>query len=509
METIPPQDREDVLEELCLTYPTWFFEVLTEFDHQPFVLEDFQIRYLLDDSLFKITNKTRQSGGSLQVSAAKFFKAYRSEGYRCDIVSINLKEATDKIKYIRNLHETLPMRWKIPLSIDNQLSIGFHKGTRQSVIHSVAASAGVRGGKKDVVFDEFAHIQNGDELFIGASPAIMRGKGAIDIVSTPLGTNNLFAKIYRNEENEEGQYPYSFFSRHQFLWLDVPSFVQEGQFEKCQYVWYNDFKQDMNRMKELVAEFASDKLLFFFSMYPWEQFQQEFCGVFLDETTAFFPWELIKTCLRGSQGSADDGTKEYTEEFLEPWAIRPEGNSNQLFMGVDFGESAKETDKTSIQVFERLPNGRFMHRYGEILTKEQYPGFAEQSHHIAEVFHALKCNKLSFDFTGLGRGIEPLLRKELPMANIENVNFNLDTKEKMVMTVKGLMEQGNLWLQADDRVLHGQIRNMRRDLHASGRPNYHGEPHDDAFWAMALALRGGAYTHFGLYQIGRNNIRLR
>ena len=508
MEHIPPDDRNKFLEEACLAFPTWFFEVLTRFDDKPLVLEKFQIKYLLDPSLFKITNKTRQSGGSLQISLAKFYKAYRNPAYRCDIVSINLKEATDKIKYIRNFHETLPSKWQIPLSIDNQLSIGFHKGSKQSVIHSVAASAGVRGGRKDVVFDEFSHIPGGDELFYAAAPAIMRGQLAIDIVSTPLGNRGLFADIFNNVEDEFGSHPYSFFSRHQFLWLDVPSFLKPDMFDKCQASWYNDFKCDMSRMRELVETYASDKLMFFYHSYPWEQFLQEFCGVFLDETTAFFPWALIKTCIRGTLGRAtavaDNGTTEYDiiEESLEPWHMKPEGNMNQCFMGVDFGESAKNTDKTSIQVVERLPNGRFLQRYTEILDKAQYPGFGEQAAHIADVYNRMKANRLSFDFTGLGRGIEPLLRKELPNAPIENVNFNLDTKENMVMNFKVLMEQGNLWIQADDTQLQGQIRNIRRDLHPSGRANYHGEPHDDAFWAMALALRGGGYKPFHMYSIG-------
>src|SRR5690606_18751495 len=120
----------------------------------------------LDDSTFKITNKTRQAGGSVQLALAKFFKAYTRKNYRCDIVSINLREATDKIKYIKMFYETLPKKYQIPLEVDNALSIAWHKGkANQSVINSLAASSGVRGGKKDLVFDEFAHIPKVEDIF--------------------------------------------------------------------------------------------------------------------------------------------------------------------------------------------------------------------------------------------------------------------------------------------------------------------------------------------------------
>src|SRR5690606_28198037 len=166
---IDPNRREEVIDRLCLSYPTWFFEWLTEVDGAPTVLEEFQINYLLDESRYKITNKTRQAGGSLVVAMAKFYKAFTTYNYRCDIVSVNRAEAQDKIRYAKNLWLSLPRRWRTtPLFYDNLDRIGFHSGRNVSFIKSLAASAGVRGGRKDIVFDEAAHIQNMDDLFKAA-----------------------------------------------------------------------------------------------------------------------------------------------------------------------------------------------------------------------------------------------------------------------------------------------------------------------------------------------------
>lgn len=501
IDSIPTEKQEAVIEELAFTYPTWFFEILCEFEQKPLVLEDFQIQYLLDKSLFKVTNKTRQSGGSMQIALAKFFKAYRTAHYRCDIVSINQREAADKIRYVRAFWESMPMRYRIPLTIDNALAIGFHKGMRQSTINSIAASTGVRGGKKEMVFDEFAHVMNDTELLQAAAPAIVNGDLGIDIVSTPRGNLNEFAKIFNNFTNEYGVQPYTMFSRHQFIWLDVRRFVTN--FDAVQHVWYNEVEQNMDLMPQIVQMYGNDKLKYFYHMYPWDIFRQEFCGVFLNEVDAFFPWSLIEKCIHGTATKGISGEMVYDDDAIKPWKDRPKENTSQVYMGIDFGESSKETDKTSIQMLARNEtDGKLYHVYSEVLNTDQYPDFPSQAEHMARLAKKFGVERISCDGTGLGRGIVPLLQRLIPEVNVESVNFNPSTKESMVMNLKTLMEDGNLWLLAGETNLHMQIRNIKRDHTPNGTARYHGEPHDDMFWALALAARGGAYSHFAVYALG-------
>jgi phage FluMu gp28-like protein len=114
----------------------------------------------------------------------------------------------------------------------------------------------------------------------------------------------------------------------------------------------------------------------------------------------------------------------------------------------------------------------------------------------------MKVNRIYADETGLGRGIVPLLRRDLTSVNIEGVNFNPSSKEDMVMGLKTLMEQGNLLLPQRDIQLQGQIRNIKREISPAGTTRYSGKPHDDMFWALALAARGGRHTKFAIYQLG-------
>ena len=483
---------------MCFTYPTWFLEAYVSFEGKPLILEPFQISYLNDESRFRICNKCRQTGGSMQVAMDKFFRSYMNNAYRCDIVSINLKEATDKIKYIRNFWDSLPAALQLPLTTDNALSIGFHTGSKKSVVNSLAASTGIRGGKKEVFFDEFAHIMQADDLFYAAAPAIINGDLGLDIVSTPLGDSNLFAKIFLNAPDEStGKRPFDIFSRHKFIWCDVKRFVTD--YEGAQKAWYEEYGQNMAHMEEMVTRFGNEAIQFFYHMYPFDQFLQEFCGVFNSDVNSYFSWELIKKSVRGSLGSADDTR----EEYVEPWTERPSNNDNPVFIGIDWAEGKPTGDETSIQIVEKLPNGRFMHRASFVLRGTEFrENLPAQVKRAGQIIRAFRPTNIAVDHTGLGIHLGDTLKREVPEYSVDMVDFTHQSKAEMAMNVKSLMEQGNLWLQADDRALQGQIHAIQREITKHGITRFYGDPHDDMFWALALSVRAGSYKPFTIYQIG-------
>lgn len=469
-----------------------------EFEGKPIILEPFQLDYLIDPSPLKVTNKTRQAGGSMQLAMSKFFRAYTNPNYRCDIVSINLKEATDKIRYIRNFYETLPKKYQIPLEIDNALSIGFHKRPRTSIINSLAASAGIRGNKKDIVFDEFAHIEGAETLFYAALPAIINGDLGVDLVSTPRGRHNTFADIWVNEPDMRGKRAYDGFSRHQFIWMDVTRFVTD--YEGAQKRWYEDYHQNVNMMDDMVEEFGTEALKLQRLIFPRDIFLQEFCGVFLDDTYAVFPFALVDKCLKGSVGEAEGFEGVIEEESLEAWEDgRPEDNTNHLIMGVDFANSGG--DKTAIQILEKTKDGKLKQRYSRNLDKTRFGDLPAQAEEIARVASQFQVNKIVADNTGMGQGVVPLIKRMVPGIQMEPIDFNASNKEQMVVNLKLLMEQGNIWLMEDDKQLQAEIFSIQGDQLPSGKIRYHGEPHDDMFWALAMAAKEGTYKHFAMYTI--------
>ncbi len=502
-----PKEQSDMVQQLALYYPTWFFETLVKFEGKPLVLEDFQVRFLADSSAFRICNKSRQMGGSMQVAMDKLFKAYTRPGYRCDIISINLKEATDKIKYIRNFWDSLPKKYQIPLTTDNALSIGFHRGSNRSIVHSLAASAGVRGGKKEIFFDEFAHIPMGEELFYAAAPAALNGNLGIDLVSTPAGIHNLFASIYLNQADAtSGRNPFANFSRHKFIWVDARRLVHEGMYEEAQHVWKVEYREDMNLMRDLVEKYANDKMLFFYHLYPWEMFKQEFCGAFVDDTNSFFPPILVNKCVKGPLGKVSTNDADYSEDFLEPWTSRPVDNMNEVFMGVDWAENRPGGDYTAAVIIELDPTtGRYLHRKTFMFTGKKFQGeFDPQIDEVVRIAREFSVTRVTVDHTGLGIYIGERLKKLLNEFGIptELVDFHHNVKAQMTMNLKSLMEKDLLWLLAEDKALYAQLIGLKRKITESGNTLFSGEDHDDIYWALALAAKKGSHSPFAIYQIG-------
>jgi len=480
---IPQSERQDVIDQFCLKYPVWFFEWLTSIEDNPLVLENFQISFLNDEHTFKIVNKTRQAGGSLIVAAAKFWKAYRNEYYRCDIVSINLKEARGKIKYIYDLWETLPLRWRHPLVTNNSVAIAFHQGSRKSEVNSLAASAGVRGGKKDIFFDEAAHIEKFSDLYVAALPATIRGKGCFDIVSTPLGRQGKFFDIY---ENESGKYDN--WSRHQFFWFDVSQFCDD--IYGAREAWINEYEQNYTYMPLLFDKFANDRLKEIASELTQEEFNQEFCCEFVDESMAYYPWEMILKCAKPDEPQKDGDT-----EYVAKWFTRPESaHDSEVYIGIDFAEGKVGGDETSIQIIERTRDGDLRHRaWFDLSYTSGYNNFDKQMHFISEeVINKFKPSRVRVDGTGLGIKIAEDLRLKYG-GLIEAVNFNMQSKAEMALSLKGVLEKQTLWLNQDNKRLLGQIHNLKRTVTASGNMTYAApsgkQNHDDMFWALALACK--------------------
>src|SRR5690606_5761651 len=77
-----------------------------------------------------------------------------------------------------------------------------------------------------------------------------------------------------------------------------------------------------------------------------EEYHQEFCCIFVDESDAFFTYDLIDRIRKFDEKQPN------IPEVLEPWTKRPDGNENVVTMGIDIAQGRQGGDSTSIQVFE-------------------------------------------------------------------------------------------------------------------------------------------------------------
>lgn len=502
-------------------YPAWFFELLVEFRESPLVLEPFQIDVLTQiDYPYLIVNKSRQSGGSMIFALEQMYRAITTYDYRCDIVSLNLDEATDKIRYIRNAWETLPMRYRPNLYKDNALSIAFHDGRKSSIIKSLAPTSAVRGGRKSLLLDEFAHVhpRRQDEIYTAALPAMLNSqKGqelTVRLVSTPYGDTNKFAQIWFNKEDANGNKMYDRFARQQFIWLDVRRFFpDQATFDEVQHLWYNVHGEDLMHMDELVAKFGNENIREIRAGSSQEDFYQEMCGSFVSYKDQFFTAELIsKSC---KPNLTEEMIKRFQVEDIgdlgdikqeagfEYWQNkRPPRIEGELLMGIDFGESTPDRDKTCIQLMHKDRSGNFLQRWSLTLNGYEWGDFVKQAEKIAEIYNIFRPDKVIVDGTALGRGVSDILERLVPTMNLEEVTFTNQNKEEMMVNLRLLMEAGKIKLQASDQDLQRELRNIQRTETRAGSVRFSGNPHDDRVWALALATKNSVYRPFAIYVLG-------
>lgn len=521
LEGVPKTKREQLVEALCYAYPAWFFEVLVQFQDGPLILEPFQVKILTHiDSPFLIVNKSRQSGGSLIFALEQMYRAVTTYDYRCDVISLNVNEATDKIRYIRNAWETLPLRYQPKLFKDNVLSIGFHEGRRSSVINSLAPTSAVRGGRKSLLLDEFAHImpQRQNEVYRAALPATLNSVPGQElnmrIVSTPFGDSNKFAEIWFNKEDGDGKRMYDRFVRQQFIWLDVRRFFDsEERFQEVQNKWYHEYNQDLSYMDTLVTEYGNERIQEIRASSSQEDFYQEMCGSFITYKDQFFSNDLIMKCTKGKL-TAEDLSKitldpDMTigdieqEQGFHVWTDGRPNTPGEVYMGIDFGESTPDKDKTCIQVIHKdKRTGRFYQRWSYTFNGYEWGDFVKQGDVIAEVIKKFRPDKVIVDGTALGRGVADIIQNKVPHANIEEVQYNPKNKEDMFTNLRILMESNKLWIQNDDKDLQRELRNIQRSETRNGTIQFHGSPHDDRVNALALAVKSSVYRPFAIYVLG-------
>ncbi len=161
--------------------------------------EAFQLRHLDDDGTFRIENKSRQIAWSW-LSAAEAVAVAVLGKESSMFVSINLDEATEKIRYARMVYEALRIGGLPKISRDNRLALEFDNGAR---LLSLPAKPPRGRSRFNVYLDEFAHVRDARQIYTAALPVISKG-GRLRIGSSPYGASGVFWEVF----TEHGQrYP--------------------------------------------------------------------------------------------------------------------------------------------------------------------------------------------------------------------------------------------------------------------------------------------------------------
>ena len=436
--------------------------------------EHFQLDHLNDDGLMRIEAKSRQIAWSWTVAAEAVAEAV-NDATPTTFVSINLEEAKEKIRYSRQIFESLEIGNLPKLKTDNQLELEFTNGAR-IISHPSKPPRGK--AKMNVVLDEFAHVQRDRRIYGGSFPIIAKG-GRIRIGSSPMGASGLFWEIFRDPK---GDFPG--YRRKKTPWWEVQYF--------CSNVKEARRLAPTMRTAERVEMFGTDRLKALFSNAPREDFQQEFEAEFVDEVTAWITWDEIH--------DAQQDPNEYQCKLATMHDNEPE----PVFDAIDELAELLRERKVEGVFAGGMDVGRYRNLSEIFLvglsTTQSYPlrlalsldnvPFETQKAVVRRMLRALPVTGLLIDRNGLGENVAEDLSGEFP-GKVRGVEFTMQHKKLWATDAKMLIQKGKTPLPVD-REMANQIHSVKRLVTAARNMVFdtarNEKHHADKFWAWALAL---------------------
>jgi len=220
------------------------------------VLFSYQREWILDQSRFKICNKSRQIGMSTAIALEGLLDVLKGDNVY--FISTSERQSIhlfDKFlhwaDYLTKAGITVPFtnRTKTDCKIGN-VDI-------KSLTSKASTSQGFSG---NIYLDEFALQERDNEIYNALIPTISHGYKA-RIISRPFGMKNKFYQIFNDHKT------YKDYSRHTF---DVHRAIADGN-----NINLKIFRDNMDI----------------------EGFKEQFECAFLDETTAYFTHALIRKCI--------------------------------------------------------------------------------------------------------------------------------------------------------------------------------------------------------------------
>ncbi len=311
----------------------------------------------------------------------------------------------------------------IKITTESKSELGFANGHK--ILSLPQNPATVRGFSGHLFLDEFGHHSQDSDIYTAAVPVTTRGF-RLAVLSTPMGQSGEYYKCWTERPD---------FSKHD---TNIHDAVRLG------------LAVDVESIKRNMDD---------------ESFRQEYLCEFVDESTAYFPYGLIR-----------DAIGERPQEYGE------------CYIGVDIG---RHRDLTAIYVLGKLGE---MHTTVHLEILDGQP-FEVQRVAIESLASRYNAQGLMIDATGMGAQLAEQLQEKMQTATA--VTFTNDVKRDLAVGVKMALEGKRLQIP-DDPKLISDIHAVRRTVTAANNVRFEAERtaegHADRFWALALALRAATNT---------------
>jgi phage FluMu gp28-like protein len=303
----------------------------------------------------------------------------------------------------------------------------FRNGSRITALPSNPDTA--RGFTASVVLDEFAIHPDSRAIWAALFPVVSRPDLKMRILSTPKGKDNKFYELMTGKDSR--------WSRHR---VDLHQAVAQG------------LDRDIEELREAIGD---DDI-----------FAQEYELKWLDEASAWLPFDLITAC-------------------EDPDADLPGKYQGGLcYIGNDI---AARNDLWVAWVLE-LVGDVLWTREVRVLRRAK---FAEHDAVMAELMSRYRVARLFMDQTGMGEKPVEDAKRRWPV-RVEGVQFTQQRKLAIATVGKAAFEERKVRIPAGDPVLRADLHKPKKVVSLTGNPQLvaesDGAGHADRFWALMLAL---------------------
>jgi phage FluMu gp28-like protein len=445
-----------------LTTTEGFTQGLMDSHDEPVRLTDYQVQLMRDTSKFRAVEKSRGVGFSFACAAEALAKAHLQKDFTAVMVSMNLHEAIEKIRYANLLYESMPLKFRKRKVVDNRTSIELEDSSTRFRSRILSHPCKDPRGRHNasVYLDEFAHYGAKQQaIYVASVPVVSRGDGQLTIGSTPLRVGDLFHGIMRQESRK-----YPMFTRQSVPWWACPDF--------CTDVTRSRIEAPSMETAARVAAFGKPTLQDIAQTMEESDFQQEYELAYNDESQTFFPYDLIFSCC------VDDME---TAKTIDDLFTRTTGD---LFMGFDVGRTRNASE---LVVLERRGK-RLAYAMGKSFERSS---FQEQEAFLREILRASpRVQRLCVDRHGIGMNLAENLHTEF-RSRVEGLALIGQVKESLAVGMKIAFENEAVAIPRD-RELTAQVHSIKKSATDAGYARFDTEKnekhHSDKFWSLALAI---------------------
>ena len=436
---------------------------------EPFIPYPYQNAWSADLSPQKAANKSRQVGFSYNELADSVIDALTTPSYRKLFTSVTQPQANELLRIALDVINLMDEKFRPKLKARARNIIEFdHNGARLIALPSSAPA--VRSFSGDIFMDELAHVPNDEELLEAILSVTVREGYQVNVGSTPYGQRGRFHKIFKEAgwdttlEWHDRRLAKEFFRKYAELQLE-----NESAWSVHLMTWWMCSDLHWARIKER----AKTK----------DAMRQEYGLVFLDETTAVLPYQVLL-----------DHVDTKLEQFLPIKSYAKPAGAFRVG-GLD---PAERGNQTAFVVFDRI-NNVYYKKYRRTWVNTPHTIYAPE---VARLTSLWKLDKLHVDETGMGIPIMSTLKTLIPMPILNPIWFNNTMKGILIYNMMARYEAGyddnnkGNWNDFEIITDHDvdymdQLHQLRKEKNKQGKDIYSGKiegKNDDIIWATALGL---------------------